>query len=321
MNDFFDETAKDIAKQKETVGPITGNIVKDEEGKIVSLGKIADRKEYSSGLPETGFKALPITTLPSQGLFYPEGTTIAIKMASVKEIRHFSTIDENDYMDGDDKLNYILESCCKVRMPNNPRASWKDLQDIDKFFVIFCIREATFINGENKLTMNVSCPTCGNIDLIELNKNNLSFFNIDERLMRYYDSNEKTFVIRTKDGDEFPIYLPTIGVGIFIKNYIRSKIQNRDYYDKTFMKMAPFLFKDFRLLNESSYKAKNEETLDFGHKKLSIFSGIIDLFAKSISTDIQHTCSSCSSEVAAPINFQGGIKSLFLYTDIFDELA
>jgi hypothetical protein len=169
--------------------------------------------------------------------------------------------------------------------------------------------------------MNVQCNSCGNVDEIELNKNTLNFFTVDERLMKYYDETEKTFIIKTKDGVEFPIYLPTLGVGIFIKNFIRGKINSREYYDKVFMRMAPFLFNDWRSLNAMTYKSKNEETMDYGHKKLSVFSGILDIFAKSISTDVTHSCTSCSSEVTAPINFQGGIKSLFLYTDIFNELA
>ena len=336
MAKMTEAKAKELLEAREKLIENAGSVVNkdmfrpelNEEGELISLGKVdmnrasTYKEDIISGkVPDSGWKNLPLETLPSRGLFYPDGTVISIKQATVKEIRHFSTIDENDQIDGDDKINYVLESCCKIRMPNNPRATWKDIQDIDRFFIIFCIRESTFIEGQNKLTMNIACNVCGNVDLIELNKDNLSFFNIDERLMKYYDPEEKTFIIRTKEGDVFPIYLPTMGIGIFIKNYVITKRQNREYFDKTFIKMAPFLFKDWRSLNESIYKAKDEETFNYGHKKLSIFSGILDIFAKSISTDIQHTCSSCSSEVSAPLDFQGGIRSLFLYTDIFSELA
>lgn len=330
--EISEEKAKALLEQRATELGTGAGATKElftpvvEDGITTALGKVDMSKPSpynadNNPMPKAGFKNLPLEVLPSRGLFYPDGTIISIKMASVKEIRHFSTIDENDFIDGDQKLDAVLESCCKVSMPNNVRASWKDLQDIDRFFIIFSIRGATFAEGENKLTMEVACQNCPNVDQIELNKDNLSFFNIDERLMKYYDPETKTFIIRTKEGDSFPIYLPTIGVGIFIKNYIRSKMEKREYFDKTFMKMAPFLFKDWRGLSETTYKAKNDETFDYGHKKLSVFSGIVDIFAKSISTDIQHTCTSCSSEVSAPLNFQGGIKSLFLYTDIFGELA
>ncbi len=331
MAEISEERAKEILKQREALSNSTGPGISKElftprmndDGNIVALGHVDQsvRSDDNAQMPDQGWKNLPLDALPSRGLFYPDGTVISFKQATVKEIRYFSTIDEDDWIDGDQKINYILESCSKMRIPGNPMSSWKDLQDIDRFYLVFCIRESTFSKGENKLTMSIACDQCPNVDQIELTKDNLGFFRIDERLMKYYDPLEKTFMIQTKDGDIFPMYLPTIGVGIFIKNYVNTKRQNREYFDKTFIRMAPFLFKEWRTLNEVAYKAKNEETFNYGHKKLSVFSGIVDIFAKSISTDIRHTCSTCSSEVSVPITFQGGAKSLFLYTDVFAELA
>lgn len=315
-----EEHAKELLKNREEAFMKADSIEEKP-----NLGKVAIKHHVNmidtTNVPEIGWKNIPLESLPSKGLFYPVGTTINIKMAHVKEIRHFSSIDEDDFIDGDEKLHYIIEQCTRVNLPGVARSSWKDLQDIDRFYIIFCIRELTFIEGENQLIMNVSCSSCGNVDEINLTKNNLNYYNIDERLMKYYDPTERSFVILTKDGDKFPLYLPTLGTAIFIKNYVKNKIQNREFYDKSFIKMAPFLFKDWRSLNEQSYKAKSQETFEYGHKKLSILSGIIDALTKSISTDITHTCTSCSSEVTAPINFQGGVKSLFLYTNVFDELA
>jgi hypothetical protein len=139
--------------------------------------------------------------------------------------------------------------------------------------------------------------------------------------MKYYNSESKSFIVRLKDDSVFELFLPTLGVANFIKNYIRNKVQRQEYYEKTFVRMAPFMFKDWKSLTEASFKAKDADTYNYGHKKISIISGIIDIFAKSVNTEIAHTCSSCAEEVAAPISFQGGIKSLFLYTDIFDQLA
>ena len=62
---------------------------------------------------------MPMEYLPSQGLFYPEGTKIQIRAASVKEIRHFSGIDDNDILDIDDKLNGVLDACTRVQIPDH----------------------------------------------------------------------------------------------------------------------------------------------------------------------------------------------------------
>lgn len=311
-----EEQAREILLQKQSMF----NKNEEKTDSNSKLGKISPLQDYSTKMPEIGWTNLPVENLPSQGKFYPDDTVISIRAANVKEIRHFSTIDENDFIDGDDKLNYILESCVKIKTTTNSRASWKDIQDMDRFYIILAVRELTFINDENALQMDIPCPNCGNVDRIHIHKERIDYFKIDERIMKYYDSSTKSFLVKLKDGDSFELYLPTLGVANFIKNYIRNKAQRQEYYDKTFVRMAPFLFKDWKALTEGTFKAKNTETLNWSHKKISVISGIIDLFAKSVNTEIAHICTVCGEDIKAPISFQGGIKSLFLYTDIFDEL-
>jgi hypothetical protein len=321
MNEIDEKTAREHLIQKDLESTKTTDAPEER----TSLGRVETMRmgsyENVSQMPAVGWKNVPVENLPSQGLFYPKGTTIQIKAASVKEIRHFSTIDEDDYIDSDDKLNFILESCSKITIPNNPRSSWKDVQDIDRFYIVYCIRDFTFKNGENKLTMNMSCSNCGQVDNIEITKDNLNFLTIDERIMKYYDPESLCFNITTKSGDQFNLYLPTLGVSVFIKNYVKNKMQNKEYYDKTFLRLAPFLFQDWRFINERSYKEMDNIVYGFGHKKLSMLSGLVDIFVQSISSEIYGVCSGCGSEVSSPLNFQGGFKSLFLYTNIFDELA
>ena len=51
-----------------------------------------------------GWVSLSVDELPSEGMFYPEDAIIKIKAATVAEIRHFSTIDETNLIDIDEKL-------------------------------------------------------------------------------------------------------------------------------------------------------------------------------------------------------------------------
>ena len=73
-----------------------------------------------------GYHTIPTLSLPSGGMFYPEGTEISIRSAKVAEIRHFSTIDEANVLDIDEKLNQILESCIRITSANK-RLSYKDI--------------------------------------------------------------------------------------------------------------------------------------------------------------------------------------------------
>ena len=61
-----------------------------------------------------GWHVLDLEELPSQGKFYPADTVIKIRSAKAAEIRHFSTMDENNYIDMEDKLNSIVESCAQM---------------------------------------------------------------------------------------------------------------------------------------------------------------------------------------------------------------
>ena len=57
---------------------------------------------------EAEWKNIPAEVLPSKGFGYPKGFELAIRSAKVSEIRHFSTVDESDRLDLDDKLNHII---------------------------------------------------------------------------------------------------------------------------------------------------------------------------------------------------------------------
>ena len=124
---------------------------------VTSLGKAEKFKTYDDEplAMEIGWKNIPSENLPSQGLFYEAGTQIAIRAAAVAEIRHWSTIDDNDLLSIDEMLNFIIEKCCRIKVPGKP-GTYKDLKEIDRFYLIFAIRDYTFKNGENKIFVNAS---------------------------------------------------------------------------------------------------------------------------------------------------------------------
>ena len=81
--------------------------------KVTNLGKAQKFQESTYTDEELGsdlgWKAVPLENLPSQGYFYEAGTQVAVRAATVAEIRHWSTIDENDLLGIDDMLNFIIE--------------------------------------------------------------------------------------------------------------------------------------------------------------------------------------------------------------------
>jgi hypothetical protein len=73
-----------------------------------------------------GFMEIPLTDLPSSGIFYPEGTRIHVRSASGGDIRHWSMVDETSLLAIDDALNYIIARCVTITIPGERPGSWKD---------------------------------------------------------------------------------------------------------------------------------------------------------------------------------------------------
>ncbi len=300
--------------------------------KITSLGKAKflqeneARKEYVDELRDNfSWKNLPVGNLPSQGLFYPEGTQISIRAALSQEIRNFSTIDETDFIEVDEKLNMIVEKCARI-MFEGQRVTYKELLELDRFYIVYAIREMTFINGENKLQMQVDCPDCGGSDLVTLTKENFDIFDFPEKIRRFYDGDERAFIMTLKEsGEKITLYLPTLGVTNFIKHYVRKRSQANKNFDKAFLNIAPFLFPSWRTLTDNTYDRMNEESFGWSLKKISAVINVVEILQNSVNPEITHNCKTCNSEVKAPLNFQGGVKGLFLYTfdnsgDFFNEI-
>ena len=106
-----------------------------------------------------GYLKIPVDSLPTQGLLYPKGTEIIIRAARGAEIKHWSTMNDQDLEQlsaVDDILNYIIEKCVSVKMPDVIGASWKDLKDVDRFYLLMAVREFTFLDVDNELMVPIS---------------------------------------------------------------------------------------------------------------------------------------------------------------------
>lgn len=273
------------------------------------------------GMPDKGWKNLPLEDLPSSGIFYPKGAQLTIRSAQTKEIRHFSTIDERDFLNVDDKLNSIVESCSRFTIPGKPNTNFKDLLEFDRLYIILAIRELTFVQNEGNLTMNIECSNCGNADRVEITKESIGKLNIDERLLKYQEPNTNNFNIETKSGEKFQLHLPTLGITSFVKNYTRIRSYQNQFIDETFLRLALYTIADHKTLNDKTFKDYNIETNQWSRDKISIIPTLIGLIDNAIIPSITHQCSSCGVEDTHPISFQEGIKGLFLLTDVFDHLV
>ena len=244
----------------------------------------------------------------------------------VKEIRHFSTIDEDDLIDLDEKLNFILSKCSTMHFPNEGVVSHKDLKHEDRFFLIMAIRDLTFVQGENRIiiTPESKCKDkniCPINNGIELRTGVLSSYDIDQRVMKYYSPSTRNFVFPVrKIGKEITMSVPSIGVMNAVSDFVFECDRRGIEVDESFIKISPFIFDEWRNLGFNQIMQKMKESDDWSKEEFSLYYELCETIKIGTELDISVKCPTCGAEVTAPITFPGGFKSLFVISDIFGEL-
>jgi hypothetical protein len=259
---------------------------------------------------QIGWQKLPLGDLPTKGLFYPESAEILIRAATSAEIRHWSTLQENDPSALDDMLNYVLERCCTYKTPTGI-SSWKDIKEVDRFYILLGIREYTFINGENNLQVSVS-----ESNKINVSKDMIDYINFDEQIMKYYNPDKRCFSVILKNGKTFDVTIPSVGVTNFLKNYINRKQQRQEAIDSDFITFASFVIMDWKGLSDTTYEKIVIESNNWSDYQISAMTHIKDMFASAINPIIKYTDEG-GAERSVPLNFLGGIKSIFLISNPF----
>src|ERR1035437_653459 len=134
-------------EHSETEKILKGYVEKEEgTSSVTQVGpKITEipgaRLPWERDLPITnqiGWIPIPVVDLPTKGLFYPKETGVAIRSANGGEIRHWSTLQEDDLSLLDDMLNYIIERCVTIKstVESVGYLSWKDLKEVDRFYLL-----------------------------------------------------------------------------------------------------------------------------------------------------------------------------------------
>jgi len=320
----MNENAKELNEEKlrEFAERIEGN---KSETKVSHVGaqiqdtsnvqkpweKTQEQIQFSNQL---GWQQLKLTDLPTQGLFYPEGTEITIRAAVAGEIRHWSTLTEDNLSALDDMLNYIIERCAKIKFPVG-HSSWKDIKEVDRFYILLAIRELTFVNGENKLQVKTSETT-----KIDVTKDMIDYINFDDRLMRSYSPEERKFDLKFKSGKTLKVTIPSVGITNWLKLYINRKRQMNEVIDEDFISFAPFVLLDWRGLTDDTYSKIILESHNWSAAEISMLTEIRKIFMDTIDPVVRYRDEE-GGERTVPLSFQGGIKSIFLISDPFGELV
>lgn len=290
-----------------------------------SLGTASHMRDVEAndgpGVPHGYIEIFP-DAFPTQGLFYPSNTRFFVRAATVEAIRHFSTIDETSPFSVNEGLIDVIKMCLLIKTQGKP-LTYKDIKDDDRIHIILAIREVTFVRGENKLAVKVEC-SCGKENEIEVR--NSSFRRADpvDEIMRYYDENGKRFVFKTKSFGDIIITPPSIGIATIVTDYIQKlgaegKTKAKQM-DMSFIKMLPFLVQDYRMTDEKAIKRMHVEFLSWGPEKFQFMNALVEKIRLGVKETLFSSCEQCGEEITTPVTFPGGIRSLFVVSDLSGEL-
>ena len=262
-----------------------------------------------------GNAIVPVESLPSKGLFYPVGTRIYIRSASLGDIKRWSAMNEDDVQDVMEKMESIFESCCVVNFGPDcmKRARYKDILDLDRLYILFAIHDWTFPSGKNDVKLKITEK-----DDIVMKKENVKFIEFPEKLMKFYNEQkrcfsfpvDKTSLFKETDG-KMDIYMPTIGVSDWLKDYMISANQRRDNIDQDFLSYASLLIPDWRNLNVDYYYDLVDKTSDWGTYEWTLISKVRDIIVNAAGNPTITYIDNGGVEREVPLYFRNGLKSLF----------
>lgn len=264
-----------------------------------------------------GWMVLDQEELPSKGKFYPHETVIKIRSARASEIRHFSTMDENNYIDMEEKLNHIVEMCTQITA-GDKRLSYKDILEEDRIVILLSIRDLTFPEPENKLILKGKTEHTKQTVDIELASRYLVATQVPNEIEAYYSSKERTYVIKTRSAGEVRMRPPSIGVMQEITKYLKDRQEKEVEFDKAFIQVLPYITPDWRQLNLPKIFNLEVDYKSWDQNKFMVIYRLAEKMKIGVETTLEMEF---EGEIAkAPLDFPGGIKSLFIISDLAGEL-
>lgn len=264
-----------------------------------------------------GYHAVPVTSLPSSGMFYPDNTEVSIRAAKVTEVRHFSSIDEHNILDVDAKLNAIMESCVRITSKKS-RLSYKDLCEEDRFYIILSVRDLTFPEPESSLTVEHKDKK-GKKHTFDIDKKYFQYFNIPEELDKYYSDEEKTFLIETKSFGTIKMRPPSIGIMQQMTGYIKDKQEEGIEIDQSVLQIMPYIVSEWRGFSKTKIFEFELEMNGWSTTKYSLIYKLAEKMKIGVQPNMAVTLDD-GEDIEIPINFRDGIKSLFIVQDFSGEL-
>lgn len=200
------------------------------------------------------YDEIAISDLPMNLLYYP-GTKIMFRDLIVKDVEFFSTLDTLNAFDFKQKLNDILDTCVIFIHPDGRYGSYLDIEEGDRVWILYTIREKSFLNG-HKLIVKVGVTDKEGKKItypIEMIRANIELWNSDE-MNEYFSFIDRCYIfdIDINGIDKtYKIAPPTIGLVNCFDQYLRIRYDElkdlykteeiKDKINSKFFQLVPYM--------------------------------------------------------------------------------
>ncbi len=113
-------------------------------------------------------------------------------------------------------------------------------------------------------------------------------------------------------------FIPTIGVTEKIDKWTNTR---KIPVDKDFTEIAPYLFRDWRDIDNSVLEAEYKKIDHWSIFKFSLMDEVSRDLTFATKLRSEFNCPSCGAEVTAPVYFRKGLRHIFVIPDIIDGLS
>lgn len=249
------------------------------------------------------------------GRFYPAGASIQVRAALVKEIQAYSMVDDKNLYDIVEKMNDMLASCVRIKYLDGTVASYLDIRESDRFYLIYLIRELTFQQGTT-LTTKVKC-SCGVENQVELKRENFIFHEMNSKIEKFFDPSEQAFKFTLKNNRQYKLGVPSIGLQKTFTEYIIKENAEGRKPNMSFLKVIPFLMYDKKNVKIDDIYAEIPKFEEMPDISFQFLNSAVEKISFGIK-EVTKLCS-CGLEVRTDMIFPDGPSALFVIHDAFDQ--
>jgi hypothetical protein len=248
-------------------------------------------------------------------IFYPKGTLIQVRAAQVKEVQAYSMVDDNNYYDIVEKMNDMLSSCSRIKYMDGSFGTFLDLKDSDRFYLIFLIRELTFQRGTT-LSTTTKC-SCGLDVKIDLTRENFKKYDINEKIIPYFNHNESCFSFELTNNKTYHLSPPSIGIQKAFTEYVITENLQKRKPNLSFLKIIPFTLVNKNTITQDEIKQHLDNFQKIDDISFQFLNSAVDKMTFGIEKLIKFC--QCGQEIHTKMVFPNGPSAIFVIHDAFDQ--